>query len=148
MCCRYGWWESIVSLRKFAVALLVVFLHVLGAQGLQLLVRIGLCDCLFTRELGRMLRSIILRHAWPIPCTTWFGMTAARIISEVLSNSWIEGDWISKAFNIHNRIMFRQELWCCAFILMRWLILEGFMNCQIDSDLVSWNRVILGIKSY
>ncbi|MEW5320181.1 MAG: hypothetical protein WDW38_011274 [Sanguina aurantia] len=34
----YGWWESVVSIRKLAVALLVVFLHVLTAQGLQLLI--------------------------------------------------------------------------------------------------------------
>lgn len=38
--CRYGWWESVVSLRKFSIALLVVFLHIISTQGLQLLVRL------------------------------------------------------------------------------------------------------------
>lgn len=35
---RFGWWESVVMLRKLAIAMLVVFLHVVTDQGLQLLV--------------------------------------------------------------------------------------------------------------
>ncbi|MEW5313062.1 MAG: hypothetical protein WDW38_004656 [Sanguina aurantia] len=36
---QYGWWESVITVRKLAVAALVVFLHVLENKGLQLLVR-------------------------------------------------------------------------------------------------------------
>ncbi|MEW5320161.1 MAG: hypothetical protein WDW38_011256 [Sanguina aurantia] len=35
---RYGWWESVVLLRKLSIAFLVVFLHVLSRQGLQVLI--------------------------------------------------------------------------------------------------------------
>lgn len=37
---RYGWWESVVMLRKLSIALLVVFLHVISKEGLQLLVSV------------------------------------------------------------------------------------------------------------
>ncbi|MEW5313066.1 MAG: hypothetical protein WDW38_004660 [Sanguina aurantia] len=35
---EYGWWESVVTMRKLAVATLIVFLRVLDNKGLQLLV--------------------------------------------------------------------------------------------------------------
>ncbi|MEW5307023.1 MAG: hypothetical protein WDW36_009444 [Sanguina aurantia] len=35
---RYGWWESVVLLRKLSIAFLVVFLHALSRQGLQVLI--------------------------------------------------------------------------------------------------------------
>lgn len=46
-CFRYAWWESIVFLRKVAVAALVIYLHAMNNEGLQLLVsfRLSLVKC-------------------------------------------------------------------------------------------------------
>ncbi|MEW5301128.1 MAG: hypothetical protein WDW36_004007 [Sanguina aurantia] len=35
---QFGWWEALISMRKLSIAALVVFLHVLDNEGLQLLV--------------------------------------------------------------------------------------------------------------
>lgn len=39
--CRYCWWESVVTLRKLLIAVLVVFLHGLKNEGLELLVSLS-----------------------------------------------------------------------------------------------------------
>lgn len=72
---RYGWWESIVMLRKLAIALLVVFLHNVSSNGLQLLVsmrqhcgRRGWCHVVSTlTDKGLTVSQAFLSHGKVVP---------------------------------------------------------------------------------
>lgn len=90
---RYGWWESVVSMRKLAIAALITYLHAIQVEALQLLVSTVMHDitCIMSLR-SKSLHSFLLM----------FGMLAelSRLMG-IWTDSEVKSVTVVLTFSIH-----------------------------------------------
>lgn len=81
--CRYCWWESVVGMRKLAVAALVIYLHTIDNEGIQLLVGVhSMINVCF------VIQQPVSQDLGPLGSATLVCYSKSNVLTHLLSNEY------------------------------------------------------------